>query len=93
MLDQATPPNGGVRVETRLAPEATPDVAAWQAAWRAIEADSVAALGRQLAGGADVRLTLCGPHRALTLRPGHGPAFKISSIFRPQRLSDLREQL
>lgn len=93
LLDAPTPQNPGVRVESRLAPAATPDLAAWQAAWQAIDADSVAQLARQLASGADVRLTLCGPRRALTLRPATGLGARVSSLFSPLRLSDLRNQL
>lgn len=90
-LDHALAPRPGVRVEQRLS--AAADLPAWQAAWQAIDADSVAQLGQRLAAGEDLRLTLCGPRRALTLRPGRGLAFRLSSLFRPQRLSDLREQL
>ena len=43
---------------------------------QAIDADSVAQLARQLASGADVRLTLCGPRRAITLRPGRGEGIR-----------------
>lgn len=92
-LDHAVAPKPGVRVDARLAPAATSDLAAWQAAWQAIDADSVAQLGQRLAAGDDVRLTLCGPRRALTLRPGSGLAFRFSRLFRPQRLSELREKL
>ena len=92
-LDHAIAPQPRVRVDARLAPAATPDLAAWQAAWQAIDADSVAQLAQQLAQGAEVRLTLCGPRRAITLQPGTGLGFKISSLFSPQRLPDLREQL
>ena len=93
VLDGPTPQNPRVRVENRLAPAATPDLAAWQAAWQAIDADSVAQLARQLASGADVRLTLCGPRRALNLRPATGLGARVSSLFSPLRLSDLRNQL
>ncbi len=93
MLDRAIAPHPAVQVDARLAPAATPDLAAWQAAWRAIDADRIRTLAQQLAAGADVRLTLCGPRRALTLRPGAGLAFRLSSLFRPQRWSALREQL
>ena len=93
VLDHAIAPNPAVQVDARLAPAATPDLAAWQAAWQAIDADSVAQLAQQLAAGADVRLTLCGPRRAITLRPGRGLGFRVSSLFSPQRLSSLREQL
>ncbi len=93
VLDHAVAPHLAVQVDARLAPAATPDLAAWQAAWQAIDADSIRALAQQLAAGADVRLTLCGPRRALTLRPGAGLAFRLSSLLRPQRWSELREQL
>lgn len=76
---------------TQLPPDAGLD--GLHAAWRALDADSVAALAQRLAGGADVRLTLCGPRRAITLAPGRGPGFVISRILRPQRLSELRLQL
>lgn len=93
VLEQAIAPNPAVQVDARLAPAATPDLAAWQAAWQAIDADSVAQLAQQLAAGADVRLTLCGPRRAITLKRGTGLGFRVSSLFSPQRLSSLREQL
>ena len=93
VLDHAIAPRPGLRIDARLAPDATPDLAAWQAAWQAIDADSIAALRQSLEAGHDVRLTLCGPRRALTLQPGQGLAFRFSSLFRPQRLSDLRSQL
>ena len=92
-LDHPVTPKPGVRVETRLAPAATPDLASWQAAWRAIDADSVAQLGQQLATGGDVRLTLCGPRSAITLRPGTGLGFRLSRLLRPLRLPDLLPQL
>ena len=92
-LDHAIAPRPGLRVDQRLAPAATPDLAAWQAAWQAIDADSVAQLQRPCEAGQDVRLTLCGPHRAITLRPGRGPAFRISSLFSPLCWTELRKQL
>lgn len=91
-LDHAIAPRPGVRVEQRLSGAAT-DLPTWQAAWQAIDADSVAQLAQQWAAGQEVRLTLCGPRRALTLRPGAGLSFRFSSLLRPQRLSDLRQQL
>ncbi len=93
VLEQAITPQAGVRTEIRLAPAATHDVASWQAAWQAIDADTIAALGQHLAAGADVRLTLCGPHRAITLAPGAGLPFRLTRLWRPQRLQDLLEQL
>ncbi|MDO5692536.1 MAG: phosphoglycerate mutase [Pseudomonadota bacterium] len=92
-LDRPIAPQPGVRVDARLAPAATPDLAAWQAAWQAIDTGSVAQLARELAQGADVRLTLCGPRRAVTLRPGAGLGFRASSFIKPLRWSDLRRQL
>ncbi len=93
VLDHAIGAPAGLRVEQRLAPAGTPDLTAWQSAWRAIDADSVAQLRRAREAGQDVQLTLCGPRRALTLQTGRGIAFQISSLLRPQRLSELRQQL
>lgn len=93
VLEQAVAPQAGVRTETRLAPAATPDVASWQAAWQAIDADTIAALSQHLATRADGRLTLCGPRRAITLAPGAGLPFRLTRLWRPQRLQDLLEQL
>ncbi len=93
VLDRAIDPNPALQVDTRLAPAATPDLAAWQAAWQAIDADSVRALGQRLAAGADVRLSLCGPRRAITLAPGAGLLFRLGRRLRPQRLSELLSRL
>lgn len=92
VLDHAIPPRSGVRVESRLTHAAT-DLPGWQAAWRAIDAEAITPLGARLAAGDDVRLTLCGPHRALSFQPGRGLGFAASSLFKPLRFSDLRAQL
>ncbi len=92
VLDQALAPARGLRVEQRLAQAGT-DPAAQAAAWQAIDADAVAALRQQLHAGTDVRLTLCGPRQAHSFMAGRGLRFKISSLFKPLRLQDVREQL
>lgn len=93
-LDAPLPPDPRVRVEPRLAqlpPDTNAD--ALRAAWQAIDGDSLAQLRRVLDAGGDARLTLCGPRRALGFVPARGLGARISSLFRPQRFMDLREQL
>ena len=94
VLDAPLPPSPQVRVEPRLAqlpPECSADD--WRAAWQAIDAGAAAPLRRVLDGGGHARLTLCGPRRAISFAPGRGLGARISSIFSPQRLTDVREQL
>lgn len=95
VLEQAVAPAAGVQLEPRLtqALGAAAWQPAWQSAWQAIDADSVARLGQRLTAGADLRLTLCGPRRALTLQPGRGPAFRLASLLRPLRWAALCRQL
>ncbi len=92
VLDQPLEPAAGVQVESRLA-QAMGEPAAWRSAWQAIDADSIAQLGPRLAAGAEVRLTLCGPLRALSLQPVGGLASRLSGLLRPQRWADLYPQL
>lgn len=70
------------------------DWPAWLEAWRALDAGPIAALAAHVAGGGAARLTLCGERSAIgwhTARRGLGQ--KIQSFFRPQRFTDVREQL
>jgi hypothetical protein len=94
VLDAPLPPSPQVLVEPGLA-QLPPDCSAddWRAAWQAIDAGAAAQLRRVLAGGGDARLTLCGPRRAIGFAPARGLGAKISSLLRPQRLTEAREQL
>lgn len=93
-LEHAIAAGAEVRVESRLTPPAAAgNLPAWQAAWQTIDADSIASAHQRLAAGADLRLTLCGVQRARTLRPGTGLAFRLSSLLRPLRPSELIAQL
>src|SRR3990167_4278670 len=68
--------------------------AAWSAAWQAIDAGALARLDAHVARGATARLTLCGERGALTWHTApRSLGQRISSIFRPQRFADVREQL
>ena len=70
------------------------DWAAWSTAWQAIDAGALARLDAHVARGATARLTLCGERGALTWHTApRSLGQRISSIFRPQRFSDVREQL
>lgn len=93
-LDHALTPNPHVLVEPRLAqlpPEA--GTAERDAAWLDVAKGTLTRLRAVLDAGGNARLTLCGPRRAIGFTPGRGPAFKMSSLFRPQRWKELREQL
>lgn len=94
VLDAPLPPDPHVWVEPRLAQLPAPaDAGALEAVWRAIDGDSLTQLRRVLEGGGDARLTLCGPRRALSFAPARGLGARISSLFRRQRWTDLRNQL
>ena len=70
------------------------DWAAWSTAWQAIDAGALARLDAHVARGATARLTLCGERGALTWHTApRSLGQRISSIFRPQRFADVREQL
>ena len=70
------------------------DWAAWSAAWQAIDAGALARLDAHVARGATARLTLCGERGALTWHTApRSLGQRVSSIFRPQRFADVREQL
>ncbi|MFT3812565.1 MAG: phosphoglycerate mutase [Acidovorax sp.] len=67
------------------------DWAAWATAWTALDAGPIAALA---AHDGPVRLTLCGERSALSWHSApRSLTQRISSLFRPQRLSSVREQL
>lgn len=92
----ATAPSGvPVQVEDALrAPALRQDWAAWASAWAALDAGPLARLHAHMARGTPVQLTLCGQRSAITWHSGgRSLRHKISSIFRPQRFADVREQL
>ncbi|MFN4117234.1 phosphoglycerate mutase [Acidovorax sp.] len=70
------------------------DWRAWAEAWTALDAGPVADLLRQAEAGTPVQLTLCGERgaRAFHTAP-RSLAQRFQSLFRPQRLMDLRNQL
>ena len=93
-LDAPLPPNPQVLLErglSQLPPQA--DAAQRRAAWQAIDAGSLAQLRRVLAGGGDVRLTLCGPRRAVGCASARGLGAALSKLLRPLRVRDLLSQL
>ena len=70
------------------------DWRAWTAAWTALDAGPVADLLRTAESGAAVQLTLCGDRNALALHSAPRTlAQRFQSLFRPQRFTDLRNQL
>lgn len=70
------------------------DWRAWAAAWAALDAGPVADLLRQAESGASVQLTLCGERNALAFHSAPRTlAQRFQSLFRPQRFTELRNQL
>ncbi len=70
------------------------DWSAWHSAWQALDAGALAQLERHVAGGGAAQLTLCGERSALTWHTAPRSLWqKISSVLRPQRFADVREQL
>ncbi len=70
------------------------DWAAWRDAFQALDGGAVAQLATREAAGERVQITLCGERSALSWHSApRSLGQRISSIFRPQRLSPLREQL
>ncbi|WP_182118695.1 phosphoglycerate mutase [Acidovorax sp. FHTAMBA] len=70
------------------------DWRAWAAAWTALDAGPVADLLRTAESGAAVQLTLCGDRNALAFHSAPRTlAQRFQSLFRPQRFTDLRNQL
>ena len=70
------------------------DWRAWAAAWAALDAGPVAGLLRRSEGGTPVQLTLCGERNAISLHTTQRTlAQRFQSLFRPQRWTDLRDQL
>lgn len=94
-LPPGTPAAAPPQVDERLRePALREDWAAWRAAWQALDAGPVAALAARAAAGEAVQITLCGEHGALAWHSAaRSLGTRISSFFRPQRLSALREQL
>ena len=84
-----------VQLEDALrAPALRQDWAAWASAWAALDAGPLAQLHAHMARGTPVQLTLCGQRSAITWHSGgRSLRHKITSIFRPQRFADVREQL
>ncbi|EHL20365.1 hypothetical protein KYG_23280 [Acidovorax sp. NO-1] len=70
------------------------DWRAWTAAWTALDAGPVADLLRTAESGAAVQLTLCGERNTLAFHTAPRTlAQRFQSLFRPQRFTDLRNQL
>lgn len=94
VLETPHPPDPHVQVESRLSElPAGLDAATWARAWEAIDATTLATLLAAARGGTCVRLTLCGPRRAITLETQRGLVRGIMGRIRPLRLPDLRDQL
>ena len=70
------------------------DWRAWADAWTALDAGPVADLLRRAEGGTPVQLTLCGERGALAFHTApRSLAQRFTSLFRPQRFMDVRNQL
>ncbi len=70
------------------------DWRAWAQAWTALDAGPVAHLLRRTESGTPVQLTLCGERNALAFHTAPRTlAQRFQSLFRPQRFTDLRNQL
>lgn len=104
VLAEAYPPRADVAVENRLvlAEQAqagtllSQAIAAHHEAWRELDADSGKRLLAALEAGHQVRLSLCGPTRALTFTPLQpGLAARISGVFkrRPLKLETALDRL
>lgn len=78
---------------TLLACALREDWHAWASAWQQLDAGPIAQLAEQAARGQSVRLTLCGERSAISLDQRRGIGQVIQGILRPQRFSQLREQL
>ncbi|MEO8247837.1 MAG: phosphoglycerate mutase [Burkholderiales bacterium] len=73
VLEEALPQRPDLRIEGRLGrPPWLAEPAVHEAAWREVDATSVADLARKAARKAPVRLTLCGERRAITFAPHPG---------------------
>ncbi|MFV0680350.1 phosphoglycerate mutase [Ottowia sp.] len=94
VLTAALPPSPHVLVDHHLADlPLNADPAQRLSAWQTIARSALARLRQALDAGQRVQLTLCGPRRAITLQSGLGLTAKITSLFRPQRWSELHKQL
>jgi hypothetical protein len=70
------------------------DWRAWADAWTALDAGPVADLLRRAEGGTPVQVTLCGERGALAFHTApRSLAQRFTSLFRPQRFMDVRNQL
>lgn len=96
-LDTAPKPSAVQAVQVQDALRASAlrqDWAAWASAWAALDAGPLAQLHAQVARGASAQLTLCGQRNAITWHTGpRSLRHRVSSLFRPQRFMDVREQL
>ena len=95
-LAQAPMPAGPVpQVDNTLQDAALrQDWSTWQSAWHALDAGAIAQLERHVAGGGAAQLTLCGERGALSWHTApRSLRQKISSVFKPQRFADVRNQL
>ena len=90
-----TPPGPAPHLDSSLQEAALrQDWSAWQSAWQALDAGSIAQLERHVAGGGAAQLTLCGERSALSWHTAPRSLWqKVSSLFRPQRFADVRNQL
>ena len=82
-------------IDDRLrSPALLGDWTAWRAAWQALDTGPVAELAARAAKGEPVRLSLCGERGVLAWHNApRSIGAKISSLFRPQRLLNVLEQL
>ncbi len=70
------------------------DWATWSEAWQALDAGVVAQLAARAAAGDAVQITLCGELAALSWHSApRSLGARISSLFRPQRLSHMGKKL
>ena len=90
-----TPPGPAPEVDSTLQEAALrQDWSAWQSAWQALDAGAIAQLERHVANGGAAQLTLCGERSALSWHTApRSLRQKISSVLRPQRFADVRNQL
>lgn len=70
------------------------DWPAWAAAWQQVDARVLAPLAQRADSGQGARLTLCGESAALSWQGGKlSLSQRMRSLFRPQRLMELAEEL
>lgn len=81
-----------VIAETRLI-DAGSDDAARTAAWQVIAADHAPALQAAVARGQAIRITFCGPQKALSYSSGRGMGAHLRQLLHPTHLADAFTQL